>query len=166
MLKKKVCILGSFSVGKTSLVRRFVSNTFSDDYLTTVGVKVEQKLVRSNEKDLTLVVWDIHGDDVYQRLQKSYLRGAAGYFLVVDGTREQSFEVALEIRQRFSEQLSDIPGIFLVNKFDLKDNWRLGTVEFEKMESLGMPLLKTSAMTGEKVEESFRLLSEMMLSNG
>ena len=166
MLKKKICILGSFSVGKTSLLRRFVSNTFSDEYLTTVGVKVEQKLIRSNDKDLTLVVWDIHGDDAYQRLQKSYLRGAAGYFLVVDGTREQSFEVALEIRQRFVEQLADIPGVFLVNKCDLEDDWKLGSAEFEKIESLGMPFLKTSALTGQKVEKAFALLSELMLSDG
>jgi len=165
MLKKKVCLLGSFSVGKTSLVRRFVSDAFSDQYLTTVGVKVEQKVVKSKDQDLTLVVWDIHGDDAYQRLQKSYLRGVAGYFLVADGTRQLSFTQALEIRSRFSGELKDIPGIVLLNKCDLEDQWAIGSDELEEIENLGMKSLKTSALSGFNVESSFSLLSEMMIAD-
>jgi len=126
---------------------------------------VEQKVVESKGQDMTLVVWDIHGDDAYQRLQKSYLRGAAGYFLVADGTRQLSFTQALEIRSRFDAELQNIPGIVLLNKCDLEDQWVIGADEFGEIEKLGMKSLKTSALSGLNVESSFSLLSEMMITN-
>ena len=86
MLQKKICMLGSFSVGKTSLVRRFVESIFSEAYHTSIGVKVDKKVVRVDDEDVTLVLWDIHGEDVYQKIRMSYLRGMSGYLLVADGT--------------------------------------------------------------------------------
>src|ERR1700675_4666549 len=87
MLQKKVCMIGSFSVGKTSLIQRFVSSIFSDRYLTTVGVKIDKKVVRVDGEDVTLVLWDLYGEDEFQKMRMSYLRGASGYLLVADGTR-------------------------------------------------------------------------------
>jgi small GTP-binding protein len=86
MTQKKICMLGSFSVGKTSLVARYVSSVFSDKYLTTVGVKIDKKTVAVDGADVTLLLWDIYGEDDFQKLRMSYLRGASGYLLVVDGT--------------------------------------------------------------------------------
>jgi GTPase SAR1 family protein len=78
MIQKKVCMLGSFSVGKTSLVRRFVESMFSDAYLTTVGVKIDKKPLQVEGNDLTLMLWDIYGEDDFQKMRMSYLRGARG----------------------------------------------------------------------------------------
>ena len=71
MLQKKICMLGSFAVGKTSLVRRFVESMYSEAYHTTVGVKVDKKNVQVNGAEVTLVLWDIYGEDDYQKMRWS-----------------------------------------------------------------------------------------------
>ena len=81
MIQKKICLLGGFGVGKTSLVAQFVHSLFSDKYLTTIGVKIEKKSVPVDETQVELVIWDIYGHDDFQKLRTSYLRGASGYLL-------------------------------------------------------------------------------------
>ena len=91
MIKKKICLIGSFAVGKTSLTRRFVSNEFSDDYLTTLGVKIERRDVEyGRTKTVNLMIWDLAGRDEFAQVQKSYLVGAAGLLFVADGTRRET----------------------------------------------------------------------------
>src|ERR1700683_2536203 len=120
MLSKKVCMLGSFSVGKKSLVRRFVERAyFSDVYTTTIGVKVDKKVVRVKEEDVALVLWDIHGDDVYQRIRMVNLRGMSGYLLVADGTRRQTLDDALALNDRVLQEMGKIPAVLVLNKSDL-----------------------------------------------
>src|SRR6202007_355940 len=99
-LQKKLCMLGRFSVGKTSLVKRFVSSVFSDAYLTTVGVKIDKKTVDLGERAVNLILWDVAGEDDVSTVRMSYLRGSAGYVLVADGTRLSTLEVALSLRAR------------------------------------------------------------------
>ena len=94
MIQKKICMVGAFAVGKTSLVQRFVRSIFSEKYKTTVGVKIDKKVMNVNSQDLTLILWDLHGEDEFQELQRSYLRGTSGYFLVVDGTRPVTLDRA------------------------------------------------------------------------
>jgi len=101
MIQKKICMLGSFSVGKTSLVRRFVTSEFNEKYHTSIGVKVDKKIFRVQDQDVTLVLWDIYGEDAFQKLQMSYLRGMSGYFMVADGTRRQTVDVALALARWF-----------------------------------------------------------------
>src|SRR5512136_674917 len=90
-------MLGSNAVGKTSLTRRFVHNLYSDQYLLTIGVKIEKKLVAVSDQQLSLIIWDIQGEDEFRRIVTSYLRGAAGYFFVADGTRRATLDTALEL---------------------------------------------------------------------
>ena len=85
MIQKKVCMLGGTGVGKTSLVSQFVTSLFSDSYMTTIGVKVDKKVVAVEDREVTLVLWDIYGEDEFQTVRPSYLRGASGYLLVADG---------------------------------------------------------------------------------
>lgn len=96
--QKKVCMLGAFSVGKTSLVKRFVQSIFSETYLTTVGVKIDKKNVVLSDRIVTLILWDLAGEDDIASLRMSYLRGSAGYVLVADGTRPSTLEIALSLR--------------------------------------------------------------------
>ena len=119
MLQKKVCVLGAFGVGKTSLVRRYVESIFSDTYLTTVGVKVDKKTLDVGGAPLTLVLWDIAGEDDTTAIRMSYLRGAAGYFLVADGTRPETVEVARFIQARVTAEVGPLPYLLLLNKADL-----------------------------------------------
>jgi GTPase SAR1 family protein len=98
-------MLGSFSVGKSSLVRRFVSTIFDDTYLTTIGVKIEKKVVKAASEEVMLVMWDIHGDDIYQHVPMNYLRGMSGYLLVIDGTRRQTLIDALSLAERVTKEI-------------------------------------------------------------
>src|SRR5260221_1250725 len=98
-VQKKICVLGGFGVGKTSLVKRYVQSIFSEAYLTTVGVKIDKKTVDLSDRIVHLILWDVAGEDDISSLRMSYLHGSAGYVLVADGTRRSTLEVARSLRQ-------------------------------------------------------------------
>jgi small GTP-binding protein len=164
MLQKKICMLGSFSVGKTSLVRRFVESIFSDAYQTSIGVKIDKKVVRAGNEDVTLVLWDIHGEDVYQKIRMSYLRGMSGYLLVVDGTRRQTLEDALALNERVIQEAGKVPAILVINKSDLADKWEIDAMRESELTAAGWNVLRASAKTGDSVEEVFSKLTAAMLA--
>jgi small GTP-binding protein len=163
MLQKKICMLGSFSVGKTSLVRRFVESIFSDAYQTSIGVKIDKKVVRSGNEDVTLVLWDIHGEDVYQKIRMSYLRGMSAYLLVVDGTRRQTLDDALALNERVVEEAGKVPAILVINKSDLAEKWEIDAARESELTAAGWTIIRTSAKTGDSVEEVFSKLTAAML---
>lgn len=163
MIQKKVCMLGGFAVGKTSLVSRFVSSLFSEKYLTTVGVKVDKKVVRTGDREATLVLWDIYGQDEFQTVQKSYLRGMSGYLLVVDGTRPATFETACQLQQMAEQVAGQVPFILVLNKADLSGEWRLDEQALWRAAERGWRIVRTSAKTGNGVEETFLQLTSAML---
>jgi small GTP-binding protein len=163
MLQKKICMLGSFSVGKTSLVRRFVESIFSEAYQTSIGVKVDKKVVRANDEDVTLVLWDIHGEDVYQKIRMSYLRGMSGYLLVVDGTRRQTLDDALALNERVIQEAGKVPAILVFNKSDLVDKWEIDSARESELAAAGWNILRTSAKTGDSVEKVFSQLGAATL---
>lgn len=159
MIKKKICMLGVFAVGKTSLVQRFVKSIFSEKYLTTVGVKIDKKTIDIGDQVVDLMLWDLHGEDEFQKLQLSYLRGASGYLLVIDGTRASTLEGALHLKEKVEVALGTIPFLLLLNKADLMDQWELDLQKLGELESSGWSILKTSAKSGQGVEEAFRTLA-------
>jgi len=163
VIQKKICMLGGFAVGKTSLVQQFVKGIFSDKYFTTVGVKIDKKLVRVGEKEVNLVLWDLHGEDDFQQVRMSYLRGASGYFLVVDGTRRESLDCARALQVRIEEALGIVPCMLLLNKADIMDEWELDPGEAADFMEKDCTLLQTSAKTGQGVEEAFLILTEKVL---
>jgi small GTP-binding protein len=112
-------MLGGFSVGKTSLVKRYVQSVFSETYLTTVGVKIDKKTVDLSGRSVSLILWDLAGEDDIASLRMSYLRGSAGYMLVADGTRRTTLDVATSLRQRVEADYGPMPFVLLLNKNDL-----------------------------------------------
>jgi small GTP-binding protein len=163
MLQKKVCLLGGFGVGKTSLVKRYVQSIFSDTYLTTVGVKIEKKMVNVGAAEVSLILWDIAGEDDVTGIRTSYLRGAAGYFLVVDVTRGETLEVSKSIQARVTAEIGSVPFLFLFNKSDLKEQWDIPEQSVDDLQDAGHVVLRTSAKTGEGVEEAFQTLAQRMV---
>lgn len=162
-LQKKVCMLGAYAVGKTSLVRRFVKDVFSEGYRTTVGVKITKKELVLEERSLSLLLWDLHGDDEFQTVRDAYLKGAAGALVVADGTRAATLEQALALRARLRSLVGEVPAPLLVNKRDLEGAWE---VEDERLAALGLApeeVLFTSALTGEGVEAAFERLGRALL---
>ena len=159
-LQKKICMLGGFSVGKTSLVKRFVASVFSETYLTTVGVKIDKKTVELSDRIVNLILWDLAGEDDISSLRMSYLRGAAGCVLVADGTRPSTLEVALSLCRRVKTDFGPLPFVLLLNKNDLREDWAIRDDEIEGLRRVGWWVRSTSARTGEGVEDAFGALAE------
>ena len=157
--QKKICMLGGFSVGKTSLVKRYVESVFSETYLTTVGVKVDKKTVDLGDRAVSLILWDLAGEDDVATLRMSYLRGCAGYVLVADGTRPSTLQVALSLRERVEADYGALPFVLLLNKNDLQDEWAIGSAELEDLSRAGWSVRCSSARTGQGVEDAFRELA-------
>lgn len=163
MFAKKICMLGSFAVGKTSLVGRFVQGIYDDDYHSTVGVKIDRKKVEVDDKTVLMMLWDIAGDDPFQRLRGSYIKGAAGYLLVVDGTRRDTFDVAWKVKELADSVAGPLPFTVLINKADLKNEWDLDEAVLARFRDAGAPVLETSAKTGDFVEQAFEGLARAMI---
>lgn len=159
ILQKKICMLGGFSVGKTSLVKRYVESVFSEAYLTTVGVKIDKKTMDLDGRAVSLILWDVAGEDDISTIRMSYLRGCAGYVLVADGTRPSTLEVALSLRERVEADLGRLPFVLLLNKNDLQEQWAIGSAELDDLRQAGWSVRSSSARTGEGVEDSFRELA-------
>ncbi|NNF16165.1 MAG: GTP-binding protein [Gammaproteobacteria bacterium] len=162
---KKVCIIGDFAVGKTSTVARCVHNVFSEKYLTTVGVKIDTTQITMEESGETLkmVIWDIAGTDRFSAVEFSYLRGASGYILVVDGTRMHTLEVARRLCEEAGERYGNLPYVTLINKSDLRDSWEVSDADLGKLEEDGYNPIITSAKTGENVSEALLRLAHLVM---
>jgi small GTP-binding protein len=158
-LQKKICMLGGFSVGKTSLVKRYVDSIFSEAYLTTVGVKIDKRTVDLPDRTVNLILWDVAGEDEIASLRMSYLRGSAGYVLVADGTRPATLEVALSLRRRVEADFGPLPFVLLLNKRDLHEQWAIGDAEVEDLRRNGWWVEPSSARTGEGVDDAFNTLA-------
>lgn len=171
IINKKICLLGEFGVGKTSLIRRFVHDTFSDDYLTTIGVKVTEKLLAPVEKQNKLqqfrfMIWDIAGSEDGKIKHEAYWTGAAGAIIVMDLCRDETISTQSTIIRKFMS-LNTHPKIVLAgNKSDLIEPSKLSSLE-EQIRSMGdsygCPALLTSAKTGEHVESCFIRLAEQLM---
>jgi small GTP-binding protein len=163
MIQKKVCMVGLFGTGKTSLVQRFVTSLFSERYLSTVGVKLDRKPVELDGASVTLVLWDLAGRDGQEDITTSYLRGAHAILYVADGTRRETCDQLPELRQLAREAAGDVPAVLALNKMDLRDRWALERGDEDALEK-EWDIVRTSAKTGEGVEEAFRRIARGTLA--
>lgn len=156
-------MVGAMGVGKTSLVRRYVDSVFSERYHSTVGVKVDKKVVVADGTEVTLILWDLAGMDEWSSLPAAYLRGAAGYFLVVDGTRAETLAAAERLQPHVEAATGGAPFMVLLNKGDLEDAWQLGDGS-AVLSARSWDGLVTSAKTGADVESAFLRLARHTLA--
>ena len=168
-ISKKICLLGDFAVGKTSLVRRFVYALFDDKYISTIGVKVSRKTVvlPSEEEvvELTLMLWDLAGSEAFSRMRASYMRGAVGAVLVCDVTRPETLESLLTYAEDLRRVNPEAQFVFAGNKSDLEDEQVLMLEDIERLAAgLGAPCFLTSAKTGQDVEALFRRLGQSVIA--
>ena len=163
MLKKKICLLGSYGVGKTSLVSRFVHSLFADKYHTTVGVKIDKKIVDVDGNEITLMLWDMAGEENDAPVKLNQVKDASGYLLVIDGTRAKTLDVARSIHERVQAEIGSRPFLALVNKADLRETWEVPDTVWAELAESGWTVLETSAKSGQHVEEAFLTLSSRML---
>lgn len=163
MLQKKICLLGSFSVGKTSLISRYVNSLFSEKYLTTVGVKIDKKQLEVGGQKLTLMIWDLAGQDDFTTIRSAYLRGMAGYIVAIDGTRQHSFDVAISLHNMVRDIMGELPVAFAINKADLKEQWQLDNKHIQILAQNGHPVIETSAKLDQGINEIFNALAKQLV---
>ena len=165
LFTSKVCIVGDFAVGKTSVVERFVNNQFSDKYLTTVGVKIDTKEIDlpAHNVRMKLIIWDVAGSDRFSHVEFSYLRGAAAYVFVADGTRSLTIDSAESLRRDIERRFGTKPAVFLVNKGDLVDSWEVSHEVFTALSERHRDVFRTSAKTGDDVERALQRLAEIII---
>ncbi len=160
---RKVCLLGDGEVGKTSLVRRFVLDMFSDEYIKTFGTKVSKKVLEIDQKELTLMIWDILGQKATS-LHEAYYKGANGALLVSDLTHDETITSLSIWRDDLFKMGGEVPVVLVANKSDLEwevDRDILSDVE----ESMDGSFVITSAKTGEGVEDAFLMLGKRILED-
>jgi len=162
LIKKKICLLGASSVGKTSLVKQFVEGIFNEKYLTSIGVKIDKKIVSVKQQEVQLMLWDIEGYDRYNVFQGKYIRGASAYIIVVDQTRNSSLQEGIAIHA-LARNISNVPAILVFNKSDLQANWHLEDSQINQYIALFDRQFNTSAKTGNNVEEMFQAIAELTL---
>lgn len=163
MVQKKIALLGAAGVGKTSLVRRFVESLFDEKYLTTIGVKVDKKTIRSRGQDVTLMLWDIAGAEERFSIPSTYVRGVAGYVLVADGTRPETVAAAFDILQQMDRDVGTLPLVLAINKKDLVDRWGVAATDLGAFGQRPHAVVETSAKTGDGVEQTFERLTDAIL---
>lgn len=163
-LQKKICMLGATGVGKTSLVRRFVQSIYSEKYHTTIGVKIDKKTLTVENREITLLLWDLQGEDDEFKIRPSFLRGASGYFLVIDLTRHETLVTAFSIQKMVEREVGKLPFFALFNKNDLPENFEITEEEIADLSQYAWKILRSSAKDGENVEEAFQMLAKELLN--
>jgi len=163
MIQKKVCMVGLYGTGKTSLVQRFVHSLFSERYLSTVGVKIDRKPVELDGTSLTLMLWDLAGRDGHEDITTSYLRGTHAILYVADGTRRETCDQLPELRALVRDAAGEVPEVLALNKADLKERWTITDADEQGLAS-AWDLVRTSAKTGEGVEDAFQRLARATLA--
>ena len=171
LIKKKICLLGCFAVGKTSLVERFVYNRFDDKYLTTIGVKVSQKILPpvQNHRNgqltqFNFLIWDIERLERFNTVVKNYYRGAAGALVVADLTRSETISGLQEMVHKFYSVSPSAQLLVLGNKLDiLQQDKKSLTLLSKTASTFSTECLLTSAKTGERVEEAFLTLAQRII---
>ncbi len=168
-VSKKVCLLGDFAVGKTSLLRRFVYNRFDDRYMSTIGVKVSRKTLvlpgmEGEPVELVLLLWDLAGGDRFTNLLESYLRGSAGAILVCDLTRPHTLDALENYIHDLRGASPEAVYVLAANKQDLVPQDAVPQTHLQAFtQRHAIPYTLTSAKTGMNVDTLFRLLGEQLL---
>lgn len=159
MFTSKLIITGDYSVGKSSLIKRFVENNFVEDYISTIGVDISKKTIEmAEDTTLNFVIWDIGGQMTHMApYRKRFYEGASGAFIVVDRTRPNNL---LSIDTWYNDIKnsipSNIPVVIVGNKSDLKDEVVSSEQDIKDIaQRHGFHYILTSAKSGENVNEAF-----------
>ncbi len=168
----KICLAGDGAVGKTSLIKRFVSNTFDDRYIVTLGAKVSSKAFTVEDpiqpgmvREVNATIWDIMGNVGFREVLKdAYFYQVQGALLVCDGTRPETFYSLPAWFNAVRSVAGAVPAVVLVNKSDLVDQVRVRPKDLEELcAPRGWRWLPTSARTGQNVEQAFVLVAKLYL---
>ncbi|GAB4127661.1 MAG: hypothetical protein OHK0045_19260 [Raineya sp.] len=156
---KKIILIGNFGVGKTSLTRQFVYQKFSEEYLTTLGVKIDKKVIELGEDLVNLMIWDIAGEVTQARVNASYYLGSNGVMYVFDVSRPSTYQQMEADIEYVQKLLPNVPILRIANKADLLSEEQINQIPV-KYDFL------CSAKNNQNVEQAFQELTQAMLKNG
>lgn len=161
--QKKVCVLGDFAVGKTSLIKRYIERRFDEKYLTTVGVVVSRKQLVYPEHTVNLLIWDLAGGRDFSHT--GYLAGVSGGFIVCDLTRSSTLAAFREYTEQIHAISPQATLILLANKADISHERSISDEQLQAITNeLDIPVLLTSAKTGEMVDQAFTLMADLLVT--
>ena len=152
---KKIILLGYFGVGKTSLIKRYVHQEFSFNYLTTIGVHIEKKIEYVKDRQIPLIIWDIAGEKAVKKISGKYLKHAHGLIYLFDLSRPATYTNLEEQLEELNNMFPGLPRVIAGNKKDL----------IPSNTGLKFPIdcYMTSAKTGENVHQIFKELAKQIL---
>ena len=161
----KVLLIGNSSVGKSSLLLRFVDNQWSDLFVPTIGVDFKIRTMEIDNKNVKLQIWDTAGQERFKNITASYYRGAHGIFVVYDISDTESFKNInnwlIEIENNANK---NVYKILVGNKCDLEDKRTVSYQEGKELaETYGMQFIETSAKSNTNVDEAFHLLGKEVM---
>jgi small GTP-binding protein len=161
-IQKKICLLGDFGVGKTSLVQRFVEGRFDDKYLSTVGVKISRKILKRPYGEMNMLVWDLAGSNGIEPSSNTYIQGTAGALIVCDLTRRDTLIACENYARQVRMMNPGVQLVFVCNKVDMTKDRVVSVPDLLAVLSAfnERTFFLTSAKTGEQVEEAFIHLAE------
>ena len=171
-IRMKICLVGDACVGKTSLIRRYVLDMFSDKYIATFGTKISKKKVQLKHEDrdlkVTLMIWDIIGQKEFRELVKeAYFYGANGAIVVCDITRKETLEELKGWIKGLFDVTGKIPLVFLGNKADMADKAAFTKAELDMFAAVyNAPAFLTSAKNGDNVEKAFETITQRLMEKG
>ena len=158
----KLILGGDGSVGKTSMVHRFVENEFETDYKATIGTSIMKKECdfEGLKSKVRFIIWDLAGQAQFKRVRHTYVANAEAGILVFDVTRRETFENIQNWYKDTTQIVKNITLILVGNKIDLEDKREVSSTEGEELaKKFGLAYIETSAKTGENIEDAFNMLA-------
>jgi len=166
MISKKIILIGDFSTGKTSLIRRFVDNQFSDTYLSTIGVKISRKTITLEDETIQGLIWDIEGGTDKKPVNLTYVKGAHGCIIVADITRADTIgnlSSYIDIVQNIAPAAPFVLALNKADCFDITQREKILKETMDRYKEITASIYLTSAKTGEGVEMMFKEIAQLMI---
>lgn len=153
----KLLLIGDSGVGKSCLLLRFADDTYTESYISTIGVDFKIRTVEQDHKTIKLQIWDTAGQERFRTITSSYYRGAHGIIIVYDITKQETFDNVKTWLQEIDKFASDNVNKLLVgNKSDMASQRQVDyNTAKEFADSLGIPFIETSAKNSSNVEQAF-----------
>lgn len=164
MYAYKVVLVGDFGTGKTSLIRRYVDNSFSEDYISSIGVSISRKQLSNEFANSTMIIWDIEGKTDFKPIFKQYLSGSKGFVIVADLTRQKTIDSIKEHVELCEKTTPNLPIFIALNKSDVK-NIDYDIQKIKEISSSIVDVYETSAKNTQNVDKIFQELNNSIVKS-